>query len=178
MKYQRGTARLGAQSLQENIGTCGALTCGWIRNMLSKTSVDLTKPDQRRAALIDGASWIRQGGDVSRVLAIMEECELKQMKFHTFRSVMDFLKYVRDHFGFYVAELSEGHFIGAANLTMKAASPRYYLYDSNQALFESTHPTDFYRTGSMKLGSPHMVGAHSNQWNLLQTVWVSEVEGA
>lgn len=60
-----------------------------------------TRPDQRRAALIDGASWIRQGGDVSRI----------------------------------------------------------------------------HRAGAMELGSPQVVGEVSNQRNLLQTVWVSEVEG-
>ena len=162
MTYKRGTAQLSEKTLRDNIGTCAAQSCVWISNM-QKGAPELSKPDQFRCALSFGKNWITKEG-AEATYGNMRDAGLTEEAFRTFQSITMALIFAAGRDGYCLIELSEGHFIAAANI-----DSGFYLFDCNdgQGLWRSTNHQDFLNEGLKKLTD--------FGWTDNQEVWVSAI---
>ena len=122
MTYRRGTTQFSQKSLNENIGTCAALSTLWISKMHDDRP-ELSKPDQFRAAILFSKNWITKTGE-DRTYGNIEGADLTPTGVtETFMNIHDLMTYVTDNPGYWLIELSEGHFIAAANVNNE-----YFLF--------------------------------------------------
>ena len=158
MTYRRGTTQLSQKSSNENIGTCAALSTLWIDKMHDNRP-ELTKPEQLRAALLFSKNWITKTGE-ARTYGNIEGADLTPTGVtETFMNIQDLLTYVGNNAGYWLIELSEGHFIAAANVNNE-----YFLYDSNQALWMTKDAAEFKSHGLAYL--------INFGWSQNQDIWV------
>ena len=160
MTYKKGSANLSQKTLDENIGTCAAQSTVWISNM-RKMRPELTKPDQGRCAIMFAKNWIRKTGD-QRVLANITDAGLQRAGSKTFQSIGFALRFVAVNKGYALIELSQGHYIAAANI-----DSGYYLFDCNngQGLWQTSDVDDFLTNGQAKLTN--------FGWSNNQTIYMS-----
>jgi hypothetical protein len=166
MAYKRGTAQLSDKTLKENIGTCGALSALFLKNMMAMPP-ELTNPDQDRAAVLFAGCWIRHCDPVTKVLAgaadvhsfnthIMELADLTPLHALGHNTYLEALKYIAVNAGYYYFDLLQGHILAAVN-----RNARWYFFDSdNWGLWEHRTANGFVLETISHLKGEGWAGTH------------------
>jgi hypothetical protein len=143
-------------------GTCAALSTLWLANMYTQTNPACTQPNQARAAFMFAKNWITKSG-ADRTYGNLDDAGLRETAFFTYHSLTQLFTDLAVYPGYYLIELSEGHYVAVVRRGIDA-----FLHDSNVYCYKFRYfqlPT----IGVAKLtNSPQ-------QWSDSQELWVSQV---
>jgi hypothetical protein len=126
MKFDKKTANFSQKTLDENIGTCAALSSLFLKNFLTKR-VEMTNPDKVLAQIIFSKCWMKLSHDPDKFnKANIEAAQLTVGNCILHHDMDESIKYMCRNAGHYYIDLREGHIVAAVNTGAK-----WYFFDSN-----------------------------------------------
>jgi hypothetical protein len=144
------------------VGICASLSTLWLANMFTQTNPAATKPNQARAGIMFSKNRITKSGR-ARTLANIDDAGLKSIGFWTYDGLYELFADINVNLGYYLIELSEGHYIAVVRRGLDA-----FLYDSNHYCKKYT------ATIFAGLGVANLTRC-SERWSKSQTLWVDQV---
>jgi hypothetical protein len=158
MTYEKGTAELSQKTLDENIGTCAALSSIFLKNMRTNRP-ELSNPDKTLAQIVFARSWIFNLDPDKFNKAAITAVGSTSSDLTSHAGHDEALKHICRNLGHYYIDLREGHIVAAIS-----GAGAWYFFDSNDyGLWRFSSANEF--VADVKA---HLKGA---KWKSDATIW-------